>query len=62
MNKVKIKSIFFTIFFVLPLTYLFKYFFPETGRLTGFLLILFLIIIFHNIARFLFSEKKKPAE
>lgn len=59
MTSQKTKTILFTILFVVPLSFLFKYFFPETNRLTAFLLIIFLIIVFHLIGNFLFSKKKK---
>lgn len=59
MTKAKIKTLLFTVFTVTPLAFLYKYFFPETDKLTAFFLILFMIIIFHNIGRFLFLRKKK---
>ena len=59
MTSEKMKAILFTILFVLPLAYLYKIFFPETSKMTGFFLIISLLIIFHSIANRLFSRSKR---
>lgn len=59
MASEKMKTLLFTILFVLPLAYLHKFFFPETSKTTGFLLIISLLIIFHTIGRFIFARPKK---
>ncbi len=55
----KMKAILFTTIFVLPLSYLYKFFYPETRKLTGFFLIISLLIIFHSIASWVFSRPKR---
>lgn len=59
MTSEKMKAVLFTILFVLPLAYLYKIFFPETSKMTGFFLIISLLIIFHSIANRLFSRSKR---
>lgn len=59
MANQKMKTVLFTILFVLPLSYLFNHYFPETNRLTALFLIIFLIVIFHSIGSFLFSKRRK---
>lgn len=59
MQQAKMKTILFTIVFVVPLSYLYKYIFPETSRLGGLLVIIGLIIIFHLLGRFIFSRREK---
>lgn len=59
MTREKMKAVLFTVVFVLPLAFLYKFFFPDTSKMTGFFLILFLLIIFHSIGNWLFSRSKR---
>lgn len=55
----KMKAVLFTVVFVLPLAFLYKFFFPDTSKMTGFFLIISLLIIFHSIGTLIFSKPKR---